>query len=177
MEPEEVSARWLITSLVRAAIDAIRRNKLAAILAAGVLAILVALALDSRFDGLAGYQESIVPRLLRLETGLQRELRSAENATGEWRAYYFENAHRQVRDILRAARLYRPDAYFARRKHRQFIRYYELLNSEFHAVQIQLRTQPGLDYLGELRSRTEKLKPTRDAWAEWALSPKAASDF
>jgi hypothetical protein len=166
---DEVSARWLVKSLAHGILDTLRRNKLATVLAAAVLVGLTVLAVDSRFDGYVHYREFILPRLLRLETGFHNALRSAENSSGDWRAYYFENAHRQVRDILRAARLDRPGAYFARRKHREFIRYYESINLEFYAVAAKVRTNPNVDYLSELKVSIEKLKPIRDRWAEWAI--------
>src|SRR5262245_20518987 len=135
MDPEvdnEASLPWLIKSIAQGIVDGLRRNKLASTLAAVTLIALIILAADRRFDGLHQYRESILPRLLRLETGFLNSLRLAQNSSGDWRGYYFENAHRQVRDILRAAKLARPEAHFARKKHLQFIRYYELLDSEFN---------------------------------------------
>src|SRR6185295_2967034 len=104
----------------------------------------------NRFDGLSEYQEDILPRLTRLETVYANNLRFAEQSSGEWRLYYFKTAHSQVQDILRAARLDRPEAYVAARKHREFIRYYDLIDAEFHKLEIQMKDKPDLDYLREL---------------------------
>jgi hypothetical protein len=164
----EVSIRWLVTSLARGFVEGLRRNKLAALLAVVTLVVLVGLALDKRFDGLSHYQEAILPQLMRLEIGFHNRVRAAENTSGDWRRYYFENAHRQVRDILRAARLARPEAHFSRKKHREFIRYYELLDSEFNTVETQMLSQPDMDYVQQLKDRMSKLKPIRDSWAQWA---------
>ena len=164
----EVSVGWLAKSLARGIVDGLRRNKLATILAALTLLVLIGFAIDNRFDGLAHYQESILPRLLRLEIGFYNSLRVAENTSGEWRAYYFKNAHTQVRDILRAARLDRPEAYVARRKHRQFIRYYELLDEQFNTIAMQLVANPNLDYVHQMTEKMKELRPIRDGWAEWA---------
>ena len=170
-ENDEVSLRWLIRSLARGAADALRHNKLAAVLAAVTLAVLTALAVDNRFDGLSHYQEAILPRLLRLETGFHASLRIAgdPNTSADWRRYYFGNAQSQVRDILRAARLDRPDAYVAAQKHREFIRYYESIELEFHGIGLQLTVNPHLDYLKKLTAKMEEVKPIRDRWAGWAL--------
>jgi hypothetical protein len=171
----EPTLGWLIGSIGRGIVQGLKRNKLAAVLAGLTGASLIALSLDSRFDGLLQYRESILPRLLRLEAGFINSLRAAENTSGEWRAYYFENAHRQVRDILRAARLDRPEGYVARGKHRRFIRYYEMLDSKFNSIRMQLRVDPDLDYLRELTATMDELKPIRDAWAAWAAPAKKAS--
>lgn len=164
----EVSLGWLIKSLASGIVDTLRRNKVATALATLTLVVLIVLAVDSQFDGLPRYQELILPRLSRLETAFLTSLRSAGNASGEWRSYYFENAHIQVKDILRAAGLDQPTAHVARRKHREFIRYYELLDLEFHTIGMQMSVNPGLDYLGKLRTRIEELKPIRSVWAQWA---------
>jgi len=152
-----------------------RRNKLAAVLAGITLVLLSALAIDSRFDGLAEYQASVLPRLSRLEAGFLRSLLAAENASGEWRGYYFENAHREVKQILRAADLSRPRAHVARKKHADFIRYYSLLDREFADIGLEANVNPNLDYVKEVRARMEKLKPIRDGWAQWALPAKKSS--
>jgi hypothetical protein len=171
---EEVSVRWLIKSLAYGFVDALRRNKLATALATITLAVMIGLAVDNRFDGHAHYQQAILPRLLRLETSFHAILRAAENASGDWRRYYFENAHRQVRDILRAARLDRPEENVARRKHQEFIRYYELLDMEFNTIEMQMNANPNLDYLHQLTARIQALKPIRDPWAQWALRKPSA---
>jgi hypothetical protein len=87
-----------------------------------------------------------------------------------------ENAHRQVRDILRAARLSRPSAHAAKTKHREFIRYYELLDKEFVKIGVQLASNPNIDYLQQLKSGMEALQPIRDAWSQWA-EPKPADSL
>jgi hypothetical protein len=171
---DEPTLGWLIGSIGRGIVQGLKRNKLAAVLAGMTGASLITLSLGGRFEGLPHYRESILPRLLRLESGFINRLKAAENASGEWRAYYFQNAHRQVRDILRAARLDRPQGYVARRKHRTFIRYYELLDSKFNSIELQLRVDPNLDYLQELTHSMDELKPIRDAWAAWALSAQEA---
>jgi hypothetical protein len=165
---DQISISWLIRSFGHGVLTTLRRNKIAAVLAALTATVLIALALDSRFDGLRDYQQSILPKLLRLESGYLDSLRTAENNSGEWRGYYFENAHRQVRDILRTARLYRPEGYVAREKHREFIRYYDLLDSAFNDVGMQLRIDPNLDYVQRLKQKMDELKPIRDGWAKWA---------
>ena len=110
----EVSVPWLIKSLAHGSVEALQRHKLATGLATVTAIVLILLAVASRPDGLSQYQEFILPRLLRLETSFLASLRSAENTSGEWRGYYFENAHRQVKDILRVARLDRVEGYVAR---------------------------------------------------------------
>ena len=172
----EVSVSWLIKSIAYGIVDGLRRNKLATALASVTLVVLLVLAVDSRFDGLDHYQEFILPRLLRLETGFLNSLRSAEGASGEWRAYYFENAHRNLKDILRAARLDRPQGHVARTKHRELIRYYELLDSEFNRIGMQMRLNPDLDYLRQFTDKMDELKPIRDAWAQWA-NPRKVSQL
>jgi hypothetical protein len=172
---DEVSLAWLIKSLAHGVLDGLRRNKLAALLATVIAGILIPLAVNSRFEGLQQYQEFILPRLLRLERGFLQSLRAAENASGEWRLYYFENAHRDVNDILRAARLDRPQGYVARRKHRSFIRYYESLDSAFHDISIEMRTNPDVDYIDRLRKRLNERKALRDAWEQWAIPAKNGS--
>ena len=172
LSPREKSARMKLSEAIKRVYDE-AEVKLASVIAtaykaAMTAAALIVLAVNSRSDGLRDYQEFILPRLLRLETGFLDGVRSAENASGEWRAYYFENAHRQVRDILRAARLDRPKGYAARKKHREFIRYYELLDLTFNNIAMQLTVNPNLDYVRELTDRVHELKPTRDAWAQWA---------
>jgi hypothetical protein len=165
---DQPSISWLIRSFGQGLLTTLRHNKIAAVLAALTATVLIALAVDSRFDGLRDYQQSILPKLLRLESGYLDSLRAAENNSGEWRGYYFENAHRQVRDILRTARLYRPEGYVARDKHREFIRYYDLLDSAFNDVGMQLRIDPNLDYVHRLKQKMDELKPIRDGWAKWA---------
>jgi hypothetical protein len=167
----EVSIRWLAKSIIRNIVDGLKRNKLATILAAITLAVSLVLAFDSRFDGVSDYQEFILPRLLRLETGFHRSLRAAEHASGEWRSYYFENAHAQVRDILRAARLERPGAHVARQKHREFIRYWESIHTAFHTIATKTTIDPNLDYVHELAENMRAFKPIRDAWAAWTEQP------
>jgi hypothetical protein len=168
---DEASIGWLTKSLARGFVDVLRHNKLAAVLATVTMIVLIALAVNRRFDGLPQYREFILPRLLRLEGGLHKNLRAADNASGEWREYYFKEAHSQVRDILRAANLDRPTAYMARSKHRQFMRHYELLDSEFNNIRRQMKANPSLDYLGRLNHKMEELKPIRDTWAQWAIGP------
>jgi hypothetical protein len=164
----EVSLGWLAKSLIRSVVDGLRRNKLATVLAGGTLAVLLVLAFDSRFDGLSDYQQSILPRLLRLETGFHHSLRAAQHAEGEWRAYYFENAHGQVRDILRAARLDRPSAHVARTKHREFIRYWESIHSTFHTIATKLTIDPDFDYVHQLTEKMREFQPIRETWSAWA---------
>jgi hypothetical protein len=173
---DEASIGWLAKSLARGFADGVRRNKLAAVLATVTMIALSALAVDRRFDGLSEYREFILPRLLRLEGVLLKNLRVAENASGEWREYYFKEAHSQVRDILRAANLDRPTANLARRKHQQFLRHYELLDSEFNSIRKQMKANPNLDYLGRLNNKMEELKPIRDTWAEWAIYSGATQE-
>jgi hypothetical protein len=164
---DQISISWLIRSFGRGFLAALSRNKIAAVLAALTATVFIALAVDSRFDGLRDYQQSILPKLLRLESGFLDSLQAADNNSGEWRGYYFENAHRQVRDILRTARLYRPEGDVAREKHREFIRYYDLLDSTFNDVGMQLRIDPNLDYVRRLKEKMDELKPIRDGWAKW----------
>jgi len=166
--PNDISVSWLFRSLVRGIVDGLRRNKLAAALAALTAVTLIGLSVNYRLDGLRDYQESILPRLLRLEYGFNRSLQIAESTTGDWRAYYFENTHRQLRDILRAARLARPTGVVARAKHRKFIQYYERLDLEFTSVGAEARINPEMDYVRELKLRMDALKPIRDTWAQWA---------
>jgi hypothetical protein len=169
LEPDnDISIRWLMKSLVRGVIDGLRRNRLAAVLAALTLTGLIAFGVYSRYDGLRQYQNDILPRLLRLETAFNNSLGTAWNASGEWRAYYFKDAHSRVRDILRAAELERPQGYSARRKHRQFIRYYEAIDEAFHRLEMQMAANPNFDYLSQLTGKMDELKPVRDAWATWA---------
>ena len=155
-------------------VDGLRRNKLAAVLATVTLVVLLALAVNRRFDGLSEYQGSILPRLLRLETVYLNRLRAAENASGEWREYYFKEAHNQVRDILRAASLDRPEANVSRRKHREFMQYYESLDSEFNSLRKRMRAKPNLDYLRQLADKMKELNPIRENWAEWAIHPSVS---
>jgi hypothetical protein len=169
---DEASIGFLTKSIARGLVDGVRHNKLAAVLATVTMIVLTALAVDSRFDGLPHYREFILPRLLRLEGVLLKNRRAAENASGEWREYYFKEAHSQVRDILRAGNLDRPAANLARRKHQQFLRHYGLLDSEFTSIRIQMRAKPNLDYLRQLNNKMEELKPIRDVWAQWAISEK-----
>src|SRR5437016_5521042 len=96
---DQISVRWLMKSLAFGFIEALRRNRLAATLAAATGIVLIALAFNSGFDGLGDYRQFILPRLLRLEAGFLSDIQTAKNASGPWRGYYFENAHRQVRDI------------------------------------------------------------------------------
>jgi len=168
LEPDnDISIRWLMKSLLRGVIGGLRRNRLAAILAASTLTALIAFAVYSRYDGLRQYQGDVLPRLLRLETAYNNSLRTAANASGEWRAYYFKEAHSGVRDILRAAGLDRPQGYGARRKHRQFVRYYEAIDETFHSLETQMAANPDMDYLGQLTKKMDELRPARDAWAAW----------
>lgn len=171
----EASIRWLLKSLAVAFVDGLRRNKIASVLAFVTLSVLVVLALDSRFDGLEDYQQGIMPRLLRLENGFHRSLRYAESTSGEWRAYYFENAHRDVKVIIRAATLSRPGAHFARKKHAEFVRYYRSLDREFNAISTQLSANPNLDYVQQLRTKMDELKTIRDRWADWAKPAQSAN--
>ena len=145
-----------------------RRNRLASILAASTLTGLIAFAVYSRYDGLRQYQDDVLPRLLRLETAFNNSLKTAAKASGEWRAYYFKDAHSRLRDILRAASLDRPLGYGARRKHRQFVNYYEAIDETFHSLETQITANPDIDYLRQLTDKMDELKPSRDAWAAWA---------
>jgi hypothetical protein len=174
---DQISLRWLIRAFGQGILTTLRRNKIAAILAGLTATVLIAFALNSSFDGLREYQQNILPKLLRLESGFRDSLQAAENNSGEWRGYYFENAQRQVRDILRAARLYRPEGYVAREKHLEFIRYYEQLESAFNDVGMLLRIDPNLDYVHRLKQKMDELKPIRDDWAKWAkLTAEAQSN-
>jgi len=165
---DQISIGWLIRAFGQGILTTLRRNKIAAILAGLTATVLIAFALNSSFDGLREYQQNILPKLLRLESGFRSSFQAAENNSGEWRGYYFENAQRQVRDILRAARLYRPEGYVAREKHLEFIRYYEQLDSAFNDVGMRLRIDPNLDYVHRLKQKMDELKPIRDDWAKWA---------
>jgi hypothetical protein len=166
--PDEGSIRWLIRSIASSIFDGVRRNRLAAVLAMVTASSLIVFAVSNRFHGLHEYQDFTLPRLLRLETGFLRNLRMAENASGEWRAYYFKEAHSQVRDILRAARLDPPKSYDAQARHQQFIRYYESIDTTFHSIETELIRKPNLDYILHLREQMNQLSPIRDAWFQWA---------
>jgi hypothetical protein len=171
-EPDDgndVSLSWLIQSILRGTLAGLRRNKLAAALAGLTAVFFLLIAINYRLDGLHDYQQFILPRLLRLESGFSESLRASENASGDLRAYYFENAHRQVGDILRVARLDRPKGDSARARHRKFIQYYEAVNLEFYTIGMQARVDPNIDYVARLRMRMEELKPIRDSWASWAI--------
>jgi hypothetical protein len=165
----EVSLLWLIQSILRGTGAGLSRNKLATALASLTAIALLLMAINYRLDGLHDYQQFILPRLLRLESGFSESLHASENASDDLRAYYFENAHRQVADILRAARLDRPKGDTARARHRKFIQYYEALDLEFYTIGMQVRVDPNIDYVGRLRKRMDELKPMRDSWASWAI--------
>jgi hypothetical protein len=165
----EVSLSWFIQSILRGTLTGLRRNKLATVLASLTALAFLVIAINYRLDGLHDYQQFILPRLLRLESGFSDSMRASENASGELRAYYFENAHRQVLEILRVARLDRPKGDTARARHRKFIQYYESLSLEFYTIGTQARIDPDMDYVGRLEKRIVELKPLRDSWASWAI--------
>jgi hypothetical protein len=164
---DEGSIRWLIRSITSSIFDGVRRNRLAAVLAMVTACSLIVFAVSNRLHGLHEYQDFTLPRLLRLETGFLGSLRMAENASGEWRAYYFKEAHSQVRDILRAARLDPPKADDAQSRHQQFIRYYESIDTTFHSIETELIQKSNLNYILHLREQMNQLSPIRDAWFQW----------
>src|SRR5207244_8441728 len=64
-----------------------------------------------------------------------------------------------------------------RARHWEFIRYCGLLDLEFDSIGMQMSVNPDLDYLRQLTDRMGKLKPIRDAWAQWTDPGKNVSQI
>jgi len=47
-----------------------------------------------------------------------------------------------------------------------------LLDREFASVGVRLASNPNIDYVQQLRSGMEALRPIRDDWAQWAQPAK-----
>lgn len=169
MVEDPTSLGGLLRSLAHAAVDGLRRNKLAALLAAVTLIVSTALTLTSQFDERARYHEIILPEIERAEIQFLSTIKYAEQAPDEdWRLYYFLSAHGKAKEVVRVAKLHWPSTSAARKAHRDLIRYYELVDEEFATIRTEMSVNENLDYWAEWKKREGELREIRDRWARWA---------
>src|SRR5204862_2349499 len=109
MFDDPTSLSGFVKSLAVGCVEALRRNKLPALLATLALVVSSALALNIRFDERARYRSVILPDIEHAENQFFAAMDIAEQTPDElWRLQYFLEAHHRVRDVLRIAKSNRP---------------------------------------------------------------------
>ena len=164
----EPTLRGLIGGLLSGLVGALRENKLAAILALFACVFTSFLAFNARYDERPRYRQLILPNIERAESNFTITMDNAQHAPSElWRLHYFLTAHLKVKDVLRAARDRYPTTNEGLAAHREFIRYYELVNEEISIIRTQMSVDEQMDYWAEWKRRQAALQPIRDSWITW----------
>lgn len=168
MFDDPTSLSGFVNSLVAGSLDALRRNKLPALLAALTLVVSSALALNIQFDERARYSSMILPDIEHAEKQFFATMDVADQTADElWRLQYFLDAHHRAKDVLRIAKSNYPTTVAGRRAHAELIRYYELVDEELAIVRTEMSLNEKLDYMSEWKMQKSELSPIRERWLSW----------
>ncbi len=158
----------LFGSLIRGFFETLRKNKLASVLAALVLVVSTVLAFSLEYDERPRYRQLIFPEIERAENQFIWSMHNAEAATSDdWRLHYFLTAHLKVNEVLRTAKAKWPSTASGRKAHRDFIRYYELIDEDLAIIRTEMSMNDSLDYWSIWKTKELELKPLRDHWNNW----------
>ena len=173
MFDDPTSISGFVRSLVAGSLDALRRNRLPALLATLALVVSSALALSIQFDERVRYSSVILPDIEHAENQFFAAMDTAEQTSDEhWRLQYFLEAHHRAKDVLRVAKSNRPTTVAGRRAHAELIRYYELVDEELAIIRTEMSLNEKLDYMSEWRMQKMELSPIRERWASWVKRDK-----
>jgi hypothetical protein len=168
MFDDPTSLTGFVKSLAAGSLEALRRNKLPALLAALALVVSSGLALNIQFDERARYCSVILPDIERAEDQFLAAMNAAEQTSDElWRLQYFLDAHHKAKDVLRISKSNIPTTVAGRRAHAELIRYYELVNEELAIIRTEMSVNEKLDYISEWKMQQSQLSPIRERWASW----------
>jgi len=164
-----------LKSLIRTAVDGIRRNKLPTALSVIALVLTTALAFTSDYDERPRYRQTILPDITKAELRFFAVMTEAEKETDErWRIQYFLEGHRRAKAVLRLVREERPMTEAGRKAQRELARYYELLDEQLAIIRTEMSFNESYDYISEWKRRNEELMPIRQRWLAWLDLPKAS---
>lgn len=160
----------LVRGLILGALQAVRENKLPAVLAAIASCAVLYFSWTSEYDERPRYRREVLPDIARAERQYQQALQHVDTAVNEsWRLNNFVYAHRKSRDVLRSVRAGRARTRRGMEAHQALIDYYRGLNEEFAIVRTEMSLKPDLDFVKEWRHRTARLAPLRDRWNAWVF--------
>jgi hypothetical protein len=171
MTDELASLGGFIKSIVRSAIEGLRRNKIPACLSFVALVLTTALVFTSDFDERPRYRKFVLPEIQKAETQFFDMMREAEQTPDElWRTRYFLDAHYRAKAALRVARSGHPMTNAGRRAQRELIRYYELVDEELAIIRTEMSFNESYDFISEWERKNAELLPIRARWVAW-LTP------
>ena len=154
--------------LVSGSLEAVRRNRLAASLAAVALVVSTALAFNSHFDERPRYRAQILPDVERADSQFFAAMHEAEQTQNEaWRLQYFLAAHSKAKEVIRIAKSSVPTTAAGRKAHGALIRYYSLVNEELAIIRTEMSLHETLDYMAEWRRGNTGLLPIREQCIRW----------
>jgi len=173
MFDDPTSLPGFVKSLAAGCTEALRRNRLPALLATFALVVSSALALNIQFDERDRYSLMILPDIEHAENQFFAAMDTAEQTSDElWRLQYFLDAHHKAKDVLRIARSNLPTTSAGRRAHTELIRYYKLVDEELAIIRTEMSVNEKLDYISAWKMQRAQLSPIRERWASWIKGDK-----
>src|SRR3954467_682512 len=137
-----------LMSLVRSAIEGLRRNVVPASLAVIACLVTTGLVLTSDFDERPRYRQTILPDIEKAEGQFRAVMREAEQESQEpLRTLCFVEGHYRAKTVLRIANSQWPTTPEGKKAQHELVEYYELLNEEFAIIRSEMSLNPNYDYL------------------------------
>jgi hypothetical protein len=157
-----------LRSLIRSAVDGVRRNKLPASLSLIALVLTTALVLTSEFDERPRYRKLILPQINKAERRFLDIMNEAEQTSDDrLRLLYFLEGHRSAKNVLRTVRSEHPMTPAGKKAQAGLIRYYELVDEELAIIRTQMSYDDSFDYIAEWKRWNADALPIREQWAKW----------
>jgi len=168
MTDELASLGGFFKSIVRSAIEGLRRNKIPACLSFIALALTTAFAFTSDFDERPRYRKFVLPEIQKAEKQFFDMMLEAQQTPDEpWRTRYFLDAHYRAKAALRVARSAHPMTTTGRRAQRELVRYYELVDEELAIIRTEMSFNESFDFISEWEQKNAELLPIRAKWESW----------
>ena len=168
MTDELASLRGFFKSILRSAIEGLRRNKIPACLSFIALALTTALAFTSDFDERPRYRKFVLPEIQKAEKQFFDMMSEAEQTPDEpWRTRYFVDAHYRAKAALRVVRSAHPMTATGRRAQGELVRYYELVDEELAIIRTEMSFNESYDFISEWERKNAELLPIRAKWESW----------
>jgi len=165
---DEPTLRGLLRAIALGALNAVRQNKLAAVLSLFACVGGTYLAVSIQYDERPQYRLKILPGIKRAEAEFFKALDAADSAsTDVWRLQYFLIAHGKAKEVLKIAKESEPVTPEGIRAHGELIRYYSLVNENMAIIRTEMSINQKLDFLAEWKKVRIKLEPIRNNWLTW----------
>lgn len=157
-----------LRSILRSAVDGLRRNKLPATLSLITLILATALASTGEYDERPRFRKLALPQIAKAEQQFFSVMEEAEHEADEIRRLqYFLEGHRRAKAALRIVREERPATPTGRKAHRELVRYYELIDEQLAIIRTETSFNESFDYIAEWKRRNAELMPIREQWLAW----------